>query len=95
MLFIGAYIYIIYIFLIVVVQLLSHVQLIARSWTAACQPSLSITISQNLLKFMPIELVMPSNLLILYFPLVLLPLVFPNIRVFSNELALCIRWPKY
>ena len=57
--------------------------------------SLSITNSQNLLKLMPIELVMPSNYLILCFPLLLLPSIFPSIRVFSNESALSIRWPKY
>ena len=64
-------------------------------WTAACQASLSFTISQTLLKFMSIELVMPSNHLILCCPLLLLPSIFPSIRVFSNESALCIRWSKY
>ena len=64
-------------------------------WTAACQASLSFTISWNLLKFMSIESVMPSNYLILCCPLLLLPSIFPSIRVFSNELAICIRWPKY
>ena len=64
-------------------------------WTAAHQSSLSFTISQSLLKFMPIESVMPSNHLILCYPLLLLPSVFPSIRVFSNESALFIRWPKY
>ena len=64
-------------------------------WTAACQPSLSITNSQNLLKLMSIELRMPSNLLILCYPLLLLPSVFPSIRIFSNESVLHIRWPKY
>ena len=63
--------------------------------TVAHQVSLSFTISQCLLKFISIELVMLSNHLILYYPLLLLPSVFPNIKVFSNELALCIRWPKY
>ena len=63
-------------------------------WTAACQASLSITTSQSLLKLMSIESVMPSNYLILCHPLLLLPSVFPSIRVFSNESALCIRWPK-
>ena len=77
------------------VQLLSHVQLFVAPWTAACQASLSITNSQSLLKFMSIELVMPSNHLILCDPLLLPPLIFPNIRVFSNESALHIRWPKY
>ena len=64
-------------------------------WTAACQASLSITNSQSLLKLMSIELVMPSNYLIFCHPLLLLPSTFPNIRVFSNELALHIGWPKY
>ena len=64
-------------------------------WTAAHQASLSITNSQNLLKLMSIESVMPSNHLILCHPLLLLPSIFPSIRVFSNELALRIRWPKY
>ena len=76
------------------VQLLSHVQLFATSWTAPCQASLSITNSQSLLKLMSIESVMPSNHLILCHPL-LLPSLFPSIRVFSNESVLCIRWPKY
>ena len=77
-----------------VVQLLSHVQLFATPWTAALQASLSFTISWSLLKLMSIELVMPSNRLILCHPL-LFPSVFPSIRVFSIELALRIRWPKY
>ena len=64
-------------------------------WTAAPQSSLSFTVSQSLLKLMFIELVMPSNHLILCCPLLLLPSVFPSIRVFYNELALCIRGPKY
>ena len=64
-------------------------------WTAALQASLSITNSQSLLKLMSIPLVMPSNHLILCHPLLLLPSLFPSIRVFSNESALCIRWPKY
>ena len=64
-------------------------------WTAACQASLSFTISQSVLKLMSIELVMSSNHLILCFPLFLLPSVFPSIRVFSNELVLRIKWPKY
>ena len=63
--------------------------------TAACKASLSITNSQSLPKFMSIESVMPSNHLILCHPLFLLPLIFPSIRVFSNESALHIRWPKY
>ena len=74
------------------VQSLSHVQLLATPWTAARQPSLSSTISWSLLKF--IELMMPPNHLILCRP-ILLPSTFPSIRVFSNESALCIRWPKY
>ena len=82
-------------FVFCVVQSLSHVQLFATPWTAAHQASLSFTISWSLLKFMSIELVMPSNHLILCLPLLLLPPIFPSIRVFSNELALCIRWPKY
>ena len=64
-------------------------------WTAACQASLSITNSQSLLKLMFIELVMPSNYLILCHPLLFLPSVFPIIRIFSNESVFCISWPKY
>ena len=64
-------------------------------WTAACQASLSITNSQRLLKLMSIKPVMPSNHLILCHPLLLLPSIFPSIRVFSNESILRIRWPKY
>ena len=77
------------------VQSLSRIQLFATLWTAACQASLSITNSQSLLKLMSIELVMPSNHLILCCPFLLPPSIFPCIRVFSNESALCIRWPKY
>ena len=77
------------------VQLLSRVQLFATPWTAACQPSLSITNSLSLLKLVSIESVMPSNHLILCHPLLLLPSIFPSIRVFSNESVLHIRWPKY
>ena len=80
--------------LIVVVRLLSHVRLFAALWTAAHQASLSFTILQSLLKLMSIESVMPSNKLILCLPLLLLPSVFPSIRVFSNKSALRIRWPK-
>jgi len=77
------------------VQSLTRVRLFATLWTAAMdQASLFITNSQGLLKFMSIELVMPSNDLILCHPLHL-PSIFPSIRVFSNELVLCIRWPKY
>ena len=79
----------------VVVQLLSPVWLFATPWTVACQAPLSSIISQSLLKVMPIESVMLSNHLILCHLLLLLLLIFPNIRVFSNESALCIRWPKY
>ena len=77
------------------VQSLSRVQLFATPWTAAGQASLSITNSQSLPRLMSIESVMPSNHLILSCPLVLLPSVFSSIRVFSNESALHIRWPKY
>ena len=77
------------------VQSLSHVQLFATLWTAVHQASLSITNSQSLLKLMSIELVMPSNHLILCHPLLLPPSIFPSIRVFSNESVLHIRWPKY
>ena len=77
------------------VQLLSRVQLFATPWTAAHQASLSITNYQSLPKLMSIELVIPSNHLILCRPPLLLPSIFPSIRVFSNESALCIRWPKY
>ena len=74
---------------------LSNVQLFATPWTAAHQASLSITSSWSLPKLMSIESVMPSNYLILCYPLLLLLSIFPSIRVFSNESALCIRWPKY
>ena len=77
------------------VQSLRHVRLIVTPWTAAHQVSLSITNSWSLLKLMSTESVMPSNHLILCHPLLLLPSIFPTIRVFSNELALHIRWPKY
>ena len=79
---------------VAVVQLLSSVQLFLTPWTAAFQASLSFTFSWSLLKFMSIESVMLSNHLFLCHPLLLL-LFFPSIRVFSNELVLCIRWPKY
>ena len=81
--------------LVVAMQLLSCVQLFETPWTAACQASLSFTISRNLLKLISIESVMPSSHLILCHLLVLLPSVFPSIRVFSSESALHIRWPKY
>ena len=77
------------------VQSLSHVQLFVTSWTAARQASLSITNSKSLPKLMSIESVMPSNHLILCHPLLFLPSIFPSIRVFSEESALRIRWPKY
>ena len=73
----------------------SHAWLFVTPWTAACQASLSITNSQSLHKLMSIESVMPSNYLILCCPLLLLPSIFPSIRVFSNESVLCIKWPKY
>ena len=74
---------------------LSCVQLLETPWTAASQASLSITISQSLLKLMSIELVIPSSHLILSHPLLLLSSIFPSISVFSNESVLPIRWPKY
>ena len=77
------------------VQLLSCVQLFVSPWMAAWKASLSITNSRSPHIIMSIELVMPSNHLILCHPLLLLPSIFPNIRIFSNESALCIRWPKY
>ena len=77
------------------VQLLSHVQLFATSGTVARQASSSISNSQSLLKLMSIESVMPSNHFILCHPLLLLPSIFPSIRVFSNESVLRITWPKY
>ena len=76
------------------VQPFSCVQLFGTPWTAAHQASLSITNSRSLLKLMSIKSVMPSNHFILYLPLLLLPSIFPSIRVFSKELALRIRWPK-
>ena len=81
--------------LFVLVQSLSRVRLFMTPWTAACQASLSITTSQSLLKLMSIESVMPSKYLILCHPLLLLPSIFPSIRVFSDESALRMRWPKY
>ena len=80
---------------VALVQLLSHVRLFAAPWTAACQASLSITNSRSLLQLMSIELVMPSNHLILCRPLILLPSIFPSIRVFSSGSVLCIGWPMY
>ena len=80
---------------VAVVQLLSRVQLFVMPWTAAHQALLSLTISWSLLKPMSIESVLPSYHLALCHPLLLLPLVFPSIRSFSNESSFCIRWPKY
>ena len=77
-----------------VVQLLSHVQLFVTLWTSAHQTSLSFTISCSLLKRKSIELVMPSNRLVLCHPLLFLPSIFPSISVFYNESPLCISWPK-
>ena len=79
---------------VLVVQSLVCVPLFATQWTAARQASLSFTVSQSLLKLMSIELIMPPNHLILCRPLLLLPSIFPGIRVFPNESDLCIRWPK-
>ena len=77
------------------VESLSRVRLFATPWIAALQASLSITNSRSLLKLMSVELVMPSNHLIICRPLLLPPPIPPNIRVFSNESTLCVRWPKY
>ena len=82
-------------YMVVIVQSLSYVRLSETPWTAAHQASLSITNSGSLLKLMSIELMMPSNPLVLCHPLLLLPSIFPSIRVFSNHSALRIRWPKY
>ena len=79
----------------VVVQSLSCIWLFATPWTAARQASLSITSSHSLLRLLAIELVVPSNHLILCCPLLLLPSIFPSIRVFSNKSVLCIKWSKY
>ena len=81
--------------MILSVQSLSRIQLFATPWTEAHQASLSITSSRSLLKLMSIESVMPSNHLFLCCTLLLLPSIFPSIRVFSSELALRMRWPKY
>ena len=78
----------------IVVRSLSRVQLFASPWTTARQASLSFTISPSLLKLMSIESVMPSNHLILCGPLLVLPSIFPSIRVFSSEPAVCIKWPN-
>ena len=81
--------------IVVVAQSLSCVSLFVTPWSAAHQPSLSFSSFRSLLKIMSIELVMPYNHLILCFPLLLLPSIFPIIRVFSNESALHIKWPNY
>ena len=78
---------------VAVVQLLNHAQLFATPWSSVCQASLSFTISVSLLKLLSTESMISSNHLILRCPLLLS--VFPSIRVFSNEVTLCIRWPKY
>ena len=83
------------IYFVVVVQSPSCVSVFATPWTAVCQVSLPLTISWSLSKFMSTESVMPSNNLILCHPLLLLPSIFPSIRVFSSESAVGIRWPKY
>ena len=80
---------------VAIVQLLSHVRIFRTPWTAVHQASLSFTIPQSLLTLISIESVMPSNHLILCSPLLLLPTISPSMRVFSNELALCIRWTKH
>ena len=80
---------------VAVVQLSSCVCLFVTPWTAACQSSLSLTISWSLPKFMFVALVMPSSHLIFWYPLLLLPSIFPSIRDFSNELSVHIWWPKY
>ena len=80
---------------VVFVQLLSRVQLFATPRTAACQTPLFFTLSQSLFKLTSIESAMPSNQLILFYPLLLLSSIFPSIRVFSSESTLCIRWLKY
>ena len=82
-------------YIFVVVQLLSLVWLFETPWTAACQSPLSFTISRNLLKFMSTEFILLSDHLILCHSLFLLPLIFSNTTVFSNESTLCIKWPKY
>ena len=83
-----------YLFLVVVIQSLNHIHLFAAPRTAACQASLSSAISRSLLSLMSTELMMPSHRFIPRCPLLLLPLIFPSIRVFSSESALHIRWPK-
>ena len=85
----------IYIYVFVVVQSLSRVRLFATPWTEAPRACLSLTISRSLPKFMSITSVLPSNYLILWCPLLLLPLIFPNIRDFSSDSAVHIIWPIY
>ena len=85
----------IHIYCIVVVQSLSHVWLFVTPWTAAHQASLCFTISRGLLKLMSVESVMPFNHLVLWYSHLLLSAIFPRIRVFSNQSALQVRWPKY
>ena len=80
---------------VVVVESLSHVRLFVTPWTAACQTSLSFTVSQSLLKLMSVESMMSSHHLILCCAFLFLPSIFPGIRVFSNESTPCIWWPKY
>ena len=80
---------------VVGIQSLSHVQLFVIPWTLALQASLSFTISWSLFKLTSIDSVMPSNHLIPCYPFRLLPPIFPSIRIFTNESALCIMWPKY
>ena len=86
---------ILYAVYVIAVQLPSHAWFLATPWTVACQASLSSTVSRSLLRFMSIEWAMMSNHLILCHPLLLLPSIFPRVRVFSNELAFHILWPKY
>ena len=81
--------------LLLLLSCFSHVRLFANPWTAGRQASLSVTNSRSLLKLISIELVIPSNHLILCHPLLFLPSIFPSVSVFSNESVLCIRWPKY
>ena len=83
------------IYSLIFLQLPSHVRLLATPWTAACQASLSLTISQSFPKFMSIASVMPSSHLILWHALLLLPSIFPSIRDFSNKSSVLIRWPKH
>ena len=85
----------VFIELVIVVKLLSCVQILSTPWTEECHPSLSFSFSHSFLKLLSIELVMASKHLILSVPHLLLPSIFPSIRVFSNESAACIRWPKY